>query len=305
MAEPLWWRTRWMEAVWSSDLKPMERFVACVYFDHARDQHHAWVTAARLTERTGLSRDAALRARKGLVEAGWIVVREKARQHRADVYELVIPDGASSTRGGPLPDLSSTGGVPLSDSRGTGDDTRGTGDVPNLSTYPSTHPSSSSRAVEIVFRAWPPEFDEDEDDDEREENRELHRETIAELLPGFLSENNVKAAIPWLETCAASGDLARNFEDYHDRVMAERRRELREARARQNLEEGLRAADQRQKQKIEQIAQAIGGSDPQQRIADAHHAIQTEARAMLMEHDPYCDLVLSSVLMAIKLREAS
>ena len=71
-------RTVWMEAVWSSDLKPMERFVACVYFDHARDQHHAWVTAARLTERTGLSRDAALRARKGLVEAGWIVVREGA-----------------------------------------------------------------------------------------------------------------------------------------------------------------------------------------------------------------------------------
>ena len=302
MAEPLWWRTRWMEAVWSSDLKPMERFVACVYFDHARDQHHAWVTAARLTERTGLSRDAALRARKGLVEAGWIVVREKARQHRADVYELVIPDGASSTRGGPLPDLSSTGGVPLSDSRGTGDDTRGTGDVPNLSTYPSPHPSS--RAVEIVFRAWPPEFDEDEDDDEREENRELHRETITELLPGFLSENNVKAAIPWLETCAASGDLARNFEDYHDRVMAERRRELREARARQYLEEGRRAADERQKQKIEQIAQAIGGSDPRQRIADAHHAIQTEAENMLKQHDPYCDLVLDLVLMNLQ-RQAS
>ena len=291
MAEPLWWRTVWMEAVWSSDLKPMERFVACVYFDHARDQRNAWVTVARLTDRTGLSRDAAIRARKGLVEAGWIVVREKARQHRADVYELVIPDGASSTRGGPLPDLSSTGDVPLNDSRGTGDDTRGTGDVPNLSTYPSSHPSSSSRAVEIVFRAWPPEFDEDEDDDEREENREIHRETIAEFLPGFLSENNVKAALPWLKACDEAGDLGRNFMTYcQDRnEQASKDRETTGIHKR---------AQERIDAKITRVIEAVG-SEP-----EARHTILAEAKSMCMDHSPYTDVVLDSVLMNLQ-REAS
>ena len=31
----LWWRNRWMEAVYSSSLKPLERFVATVFADHA------------------------------------------------------------------------------------------------------------------------------------------------------------------------------------------------------------------------------------------------------------------------------
>ncbi|CCH73473.1 hypothetical protein BN11_5040014 [Nostocoides australiense Ben110] len=60
----LWWRTTWMEAVWSSDLKPLPTLVAAVYADHARDGRTAWVTLDRLIERTRLSRDAAIRARR-------------------------------------------------------------------------------------------------------------------------------------------------------------------------------------------------------------------------------------------------
>lgn len=112
----LWWRNRWMDAVYESDLRPLERLVCAVYADHARDgQREAWVTLDRLCQRTGLSRDAANRARQGVREAGWLVVSERARQHRAAVEELTIPD-----------DFRGTGDVPLSGASGTPRDTSGT-----------------------------------------------------------------------------------------------------------------------------------------------------------------------------------
>lgn len=108
-AEP-WLRTVWSEAVWASDLRPLERLVALAYADHARDSDRAWLTLDRLMERTGLSRDAANRARLGLVEAGWLVLLGERNRRKADVYRLVIPARASSPGGGPL---SSPGDGPL------------------------------------------------------------------------------------------------------------------------------------------------------------------------------------------------
>ena len=91
MNDQLWHRERWSEAVWSSDLRPLERLVALAYADHAHDRQVAWVTYPRLMQRTGLSRDAVARAIRGLVEGGWLVVETPARQHRAPVYRLSTP----------------------------------------------------------------------------------------------------------------------------------------------------------------------------------------------------------------------
>lgn len=300
MAEPLWWRTRWMEAVWSSDLKPMQKLVAAVYADHAHDQRKAWVTLERLMQRSRLGRSQATTWRRSLVEKGWLVELEPHRQHHAAVYLLAIPENArvpENRHPGDQPECRETGTlsgsrVPESRPQSAGisaPECRETGTNP--STYPSSHPSSSSRAVEIVFRAWPPEFDEDEDDDEREENREIHRETIAEFLPGFLSENNVKAALPWLKACDEAGDLGRNFMTYcQDRnEQASKDRETTGIHKR---------AQERIDAKITRVIEAVG-SEP-----EARHTILAEAKSMCMDHSPYTDVVLDSVLMNLQ-REAS
>lgn len=247
MAE-LWWRVKWLEAVWSSgDLKPLERLVAAVYADHAHDKRMTWVTLPRLCERTGMSRDAANRALRGLRSAGWLVTIQKARQHRATVYALVIPEESSSTGGVPL---SSTGGVPLSNSSSTPpdpsstrDDTSSTPRVPNPSSYPSSQSQSSSGPRSFLASAcgW-------QEEDER-----------LDLLDNYLRDNNVKRALPWLKTCHEQGDLGRTFREYvrdsggsdgywpaansHVRTLKEER--LKIARMRQKAEDGDSHAAQR------------------------------------------------------------
>lgn len=106
-----WHRDLWAEAVWSSSLRPLERLVALVYADHARDGETAWATYRRLMDRTGLSRDALARALRGVVDAGWLVEVEPARQHRATVYRLAVPQQSATQT---ADDTSVTGGVPLS-----------------------------------------------------------------------------------------------------------------------------------------------------------------------------------------------
>lgn len=187
-----------MDAVWSSDLKPLQKLVAAVYADHARDQRTAWVTLARLTERSGLSRDAANRHVRELRDRGWLVVFEKASQHRATLYGLVIPE-SSGTSDVPL---SSTADVPLTapsstspDASSTPDDTSSTPRVPNQRSIKGHHHSSSSpaRATAARLLGW------DEEDDRLEH------------LDAFLASRNIGKAGPWLRACHDAGDLERIF----------------------------------------------------------------------------------------------
>ncbi|WP_083427372.1 helix-turn-helix domain-containing protein [Geodermatophilus obscurus] len=87
-----WPRDAWTDAVWNSTtLKPLERLVALVYAKYAGDSDIAWVTFPVLMQRTGLSRDAASRALRGLESKGWLVLVERARQHHSARYRLQIP----------------------------------------------------------------------------------------------------------------------------------------------------------------------------------------------------------------------
>ncbi|MGC5584141.1 helix-turn-helix domain-containing protein [Ornithinimicrobium sp. W1665] len=206
----LWWRHNWMNAVYSSDLKPLERFVASIFADHARDQRLVWVTMCRLMERTGLSRDAANRALKGLRDSGWLVVVEKGRQHKPTTYAMVIPGGSrgsgerppeqpSSTGDGPL---SSTGDGPLAQSSSTPHDASSTSPVIQQygrRTQSKVHikdPNSSSspaRRHAAHLLAW-------DEEDER-----------LDLIDDFLKAHNVKSAQAWMTRCHERGDLERNF----------------------------------------------------------------------------------------------
>ncbi|MCM3554009.1 helix-turn-helix domain-containing protein [Janibacter melonis] len=197
MAE-LWWRQTWMEAVWSSDLKPLERLVAGVYADHAHDQRTSWVTLDRLAERTGLGRTQAQRWRKSLVESGWIVEVQKARQQRAAVYGLVIPeasvpdtrqpDEALSMPGNRQPDeprvpeyVAQGAGIPDSGCRGTGT---------NQSSYPK-NPISLSREQQAVKDLL---------------GQDATDERLVKV-PNLIEQSTPRSPVAWLRACHKNGDL--------------------------------------------------------------------------------------------------
>src|SRR5437879_2465859 len=128
-----------MEAVWSSNLRPLERLVAAVYFDHARNSDCAWLTIARLQERTGLSRPTAIDMRRALVDGGWLVTIDQATSRRAAIYRLTIPEVKD---GYPNEASGGKGRLPPEVKDGA---SGGKGRLPNLSTYPKTNPTPSGR----------------------------------------------------------------------------------------------------------------------------------------------------------------
>ncbi|MFE5293000.1 hypothetical protein ACFQ8T_12535 [Isoptericola sp. NPDC056618] len=89
-------RYAWVDAVWLSSLKPLERLVALAYGKYVGDSlAGVWVNGDTLREITGLSRDAANRALRGLEDKGWLFVLEPSRQHLATRY-LLQPGGQPS-----------------------------------------------------------------------------------------------------------------------------------------------------------------------------------------------------------------
>ncbi|WP_436759285.1 helix-turn-helix domain-containing protein [Streptosporangium sp. V21-05] len=97
------------DAVWESKrLGPNERLVCLCYADHAHDAgrpvDRAWVTTARLMERTGMSKGAVILARNGAIDKGWLVdIGARPGHKQIRVYRLQAPDesaaSSSSTTG--------------------------------------------------------------------------------------------------------------------------------------------------------------------------------------------------------------
>lgn len=112
-------REDWIDAVYASDLKPLERFVAVIYEKFAGNgTDGVWVAFQTLLDHTGLSRDAANRAIRGLREKGWLYQTERGRQHRAARVRLILPSSTGDVllNGGEVihsPALSGTADVPL------------------------------------------------------------------------------------------------------------------------------------------------------------------------------------------------
>lgn len=95
-----WFRDTYADAVRDCGyaLRPNEKLIALTYADHAGDPENpandvSWVTWPRLSEQTGIrSKDAINKAVRHLESRGWLVLVEKARQHRSPRYRLVIPE---------------------------------------------------------------------------------------------------------------------------------------------------------------------------------------------------------------------
>lgn len=93
-----WPRNAWIEAIWTSNLRPLERLVAMAYADHARGGLTAFVAPDRLVQRTGMSRRATVAARRALIEAGWLTEVEPAAQHRTTVFKTHDPQPCTRCR---------------------------------------------------------------------------------------------------------------------------------------------------------------------------------------------------------------
>lgn len=189
MAEGLWWRHEWIKAIYASDLKPLERLVACVYAEWARDKRQTFVTLDKLTAMSGLSRDAANRARDGLEKKGWLVALDRKPRKPVD-FLLVIPEHATSTPDGPA----STPGGPVTstppDMTSTPPDTASTGDVLHQSSYQTSHQSLSPEQALVR------DLLDLDDGDER-----------LMKISSILKDNNVRNAKVWLRRCHENGDL--------------------------------------------------------------------------------------------------
>lgn len=181
----VWWRSRWLDAMAEAGVKPMPRLVAYVYADHARERHDAWVPISRLMKRTGMSESTVIRSRKSLVADGWLVEAEKAGQHKAARFSLVIPEAFSPVTVTPLedPDLSERLSSPVTVTAQTCQS-----DTQSISTKLDHSLSPGQRALMQVIRCQP--------DDER-----------LKIADQMLEANNVRSAPGWLKAAAASGTL--------------------------------------------------------------------------------------------------
>ncbi|MEV8638809.1 helix-turn-helix domain-containing protein [Streptosporangium sp. NPDC051023] len=90
------------DAVWESKhLTPNERLICLSYADHAheagRPVDRAWVTTARLMERTGMSKGAVIQARNGAVGKGWLTdIGSRPGHKQIRVYRLRAPDESAA-----------------------------------------------------------------------------------------------------------------------------------------------------------------------------------------------------------------
>lgn len=194
MAE-LWWRETWKEAIYESDLKPLERIVAFVYADHARERRSAWVTLDRLVETTGMSRTQAQSWRSRLVKSGFLVELSKATHHRATLYGLVIPDGQGAGESAPsgCRDIGTheEDRVPEIEGQGAGNEGSGCRDIGTNQSLINHSSISLSPEQELVTELLGLDRG-----DER-----------LQLVEGLLEYHEVRSPKPWLRKCHANGEL--------------------------------------------------------------------------------------------------
>lgn len=88
-----WFRDTYREALWQPNaLRPNEVLVGLAYAEYAGQEDVAWVAWTTLSDMTGMrSRTTISAAIRGLVDAGWLVQIEPARQHKSPRYRLTIP----------------------------------------------------------------------------------------------------------------------------------------------------------------------------------------------------------------------
>lgn len=112
-------RQMWRDEIWNADgLTASQKLVALVFEKFAgRGVGSVFATRAELIRLTSLSRTTVIACVKALVERGYLVEVEPARQHRSTRYRLETPRRGSFPA--PLDSTSGTAPDPLSKPRGS------------------------------------------------------------------------------------------------------------------------------------------------------------------------------------------
>lgn len=83
----------WLNCVWSSDLHPHAKYIACYLRRFMNDFHDmAWPSLPRIEKETGLSRPTVIKYLKLLESEGWIL--KDSTKHTSMTYIAVLPQSA-------------------------------------------------------------------------------------------------------------------------------------------------------------------------------------------------------------------
>lgn len=102
-------RNQWTDGIHDSELSLPARMVALIYakfsWTQLRGMDRVYVTNAIIKKQSGIkSNDALNRARRQLIEQGWLVLVEESKWNRSAIYRMTLPGVADEQRGVSLDD---------------------------------------------------------------------------------------------------------------------------------------------------------------------------------------------------------
>lgn len=194
MAEQ-WFRHKWLDAIYASELDPIARHVAEIFAGKARQDSVVWEPLSNLVMKTGRTRTTCVKARQSLIEGGWLT-EVKAPTHKAAAhFLLVIPNVEGSSHWTPEDE----GGVQPLDLRGLATGPQGSSEYTprGLATGPSQSVVNPDQSIslspeQLLVR----DLLGLDDGDER-----------LMKISSILQANNVRNPKVWLRRCHENGDL--------------------------------------------------------------------------------------------------
>lgn len=195
MAEQ-WFRHKWLEAIYASDLDPTSRHVAEIFAGKARQDSIAWEPLSNLVRKTGRTKTTCSKARQNLIDYGWLTETKAATHKAAAHFVLVIPTAEGSSHWTPQDEE----GVQPLDPRGLATGPQGSSEETPRGLV--TRPSQSFVNPDQSILSLTPEqvLVKDllglDDGDER-----------LMKVPQLLEAKKPDSPKPWLRGCHKSGDL--------------------------------------------------------------------------------------------------
>lgn len=194
MAEQ-WFRHKWLDAIYASELDPIARHVAEIFAGKARQDSIAWEPLSNLVMKTGRTKKTCIKARQALVDGGWLTEVKAPTHKAASHFLLVIPGTEGCSQYTPTADEGvepvHPRGVATTPQRGTEYTPRGVATTPSQSVV-NPDQSISLSPEQLLVR----DLLGLDDGDER-----------LMKISSILTANNVRNPKVWLRSCHANGDL--------------------------------------------------------------------------------------------------
>lgn len=193
MAEQ-WFRHKWLDAIYASELDPIARHVAEIFAGKARQDSIAWEPLSNLVMKTGRTKKTCIKARQTLIDGGWLVEVKASTHKAASHFLLVIPSVEGCSQYTPQADEGvepvHPRGVATTPQRGTEYTPRGVATTPSQSVV---NPDQSILSPEQLLVRDLLGLD---DGDER-----------LMKVPQLLADKSPDTPKPWLRGCHKNGDL--------------------------------------------------------------------------------------------------